>query len=196
VCACLAAVSFNVSASLITSDSAPALTGSTVINFDGLPTLDTPSIGFGDVTFSTSSGQLRIAPYTEGGGSYGTSGQDLSTRNTINPSSFTINFASPVSAFGMVWGAANPDWTVDLYDSSDNLLESLAFIGGDSTASYTEFYGASINGISRVELATTTQDWVKIDNFEYVSSVPIPAAFWLFGSGLLGLIGMARCRTV
>jgi len=27
-----------------------------------------------------------------------------------------------------------------------------------------------------------------------VSSVPVPAAAWLFGSGLLGLIGVARRR--
>jgi hypothetical protein len=27
-----------------------------------------------------------------------------------------------------------------------------------------------------------------------VSTVPVPAAAWLFGSGLLGLIGVARCR--
>lgn len=191
VCACLAAVTFNVSASLITSDSDPALSGSTIINFDGTSTQNATSFTFGDVIFSTTSGTLRIAPFSEGG-IFGGSGQDLSTTDTANPSSFTITFATPVSAFGMNWGAANPDWTVDLFDSSDNLLESLVFIGGDSTASFIEFYGASINGISRAELATTGYDWVKIDNFEYVSSVPIPAAVWLFGSGLLGLIGMAR----
>ena len=28
-----------------------------------------------------------------------------------------------------------------------------------------------------------------------VSAVPIPAAVWLFGSGLLGLVGMARRKT-
>jgi hypothetical protein len=27
-----------------------------------------------------------------------------------------------------------------------------------------------------------------------VQSVPVPAAVWLFGSGLLGLVGMARCK--
>jgi hypothetical protein len=27
-----------------------------------------------------------------------------------------------------------------------------------------------------------------------VSSVPLPAAAWLFGSGLLGLVGIARRR--
>lgn len=30
------------------------------------------------------------------------------------------------------------------------------------------------------------------DNSQYVSSVPVPAAAWLFGSGLIGLISVAR----
>ena len=31
--------------------------------------------------------------------------------------------------------------------------------------------------------------------YEYTSAVPVPAAVWLFGSGLLGLIGIARRKT-
>jgi len=31
-----------------------------------------------------------------------------------------------------------------------------------------------------------------LDNLKYVSAIPVPAAVWLFGSGLLGLIGVAR----
>jgi hypothetical protein len=31
-------------------------------------------------------------------------------------------------------------------------------------------------------------------NISAVSAVPVPAAFWLFGSGLLGMIGIARKR--
>jgi len=34
---------------------------------------------------------------------------------------------------------------------------------------------------------------LSIDNIN-VSAVPIPAAVWLFGSGLLGLVGFARKR--
>ena len=34
-------------------------------------------------------------------------------------------------------------------------------------------------------------DSIGIDNFT-IDSVPLPAAVWLFGSGLLGLIGIAR----
>jgi len=31
-------------------------------------------------------------------------------------------------------------------------------------------------------------------NFTSVTLIPLPAAVWLFGSGLLGLIGIARRR--
>lgn len=41
-----------------------------------------------------------------------------------------------------------------------------------------------------VDLSTKT--FFTLDNLEYVSAVPVPAAVWLFGSGLLGLAGFAR----
>ena len=51
------------------------------------------------------------------------------------------------------------------------------------------------NSISGINTATATRD-VDYDSILYatweVSAVPIPAAVWLFGSGLLGLIGVAR----
>ncbi len=39
--------------------------------------------------------------------------------------------------------------------------------------------------------ATVPGDWFRVVT---VSSVPVPAAVWLFGSGLLGLVGVARRR--
>ena len=33
-------------------------------------------------------------------------------------------------------------------------------------------------------------------NFDFVAPVPVPAAVWLFGSGLLGLVGVARRKAV
>ena len=42
-----------------------------------------------------------------------------------------------------------------------------------------------------------TDDWNHYAWAVYsgdVSAVPIPAAFWLFGSGLIGLVGLARCK--
>lgn len=43
---------------------------------------------------------------------------------------------------------------------------------------------------------TIAQNWdIRLDNISYtVNAVPVPPAFWLFGSGLLGLLGMARYK--
>jgi hypothetical protein len=41
------------------------------------------------------------------------------------------------------------------------------------------------------KLAFTGTGTIGIDNFG-VSAVPIPATVWLFGSGLIGLIGLGR----
>jgi len=40
--------------------------------------------------------------------------------------------------------------------------------------------------------ATTTIDNASQITFGSASVVPVPAAVWLFGSGLLGLLGIAR----
>lgn len=83
------------------------------------------------------------------------SGQTLTTRDTLGTSAFSITFAKILSsAFGMDWGAANPNWTVSLFDAANNLLETLVFIGGDGRATYSEYYGAQHAGISRVELTS------------------------------------------
>jgi len=50
---------------------------------------------------------------------------------------------------------------------------------------------ANLNGVDQLDFITgTTGRWL-MDDFVY-TAVPVPAAAWLFGSGLLGLIGIAR----
>ena len=72
-------------------------------------------------------------------------------------------------------------------------LETTA-TGGDSA----EFFGVFRNDMPRILYidmdAAGDRQWA-IDNIEYgVLPVPVPAAVWLFGSGLLGLVGAARRR--
>jgi hypothetical protein len=160
------------SAALITSAGDPALSGSTLINFDSEPTENFTSKAIVGVTFSTAAGTLRNAPYTEGG-VYGGSGQDLSTRDLASPEAFRIDFSIPVSAFGMVWGAADYDWTVRVFNSSGINIETLTFCGSTvgcaAGTGYEKFYGATGADISYVTLETTSGDWVKIDDFQFAA---------------------------
>lgn len=184
--------SFASQAVLITNPGDPALAGSTVIDFNGAATGNNTSYSFSGVTFSTTGGTLRIAPFGEGGSSWNGSGQTLTTRDTT-VSNFSINFSQAVSAFGMDWGAANPNWRVDVFDASNELLGSEVFDGGTggTGGSFREFYGVSVLGaISRAELTSLGgQDWVIVDNFQFVTAsndnrVPEPAGLALIGMAL------------
>jgi len=55
------------------------------------------------------------------------------------------------------------------------------------TAGFNSFGFREING-KGLELLTIRADDAPLG----VSAVPVPAALWLFGSGLLGLIGMVK----
>ena len=69
--------------------------------------------------------------------------------------------------------------TTDLTTGQSNL-----FVGFTDTVSFSE-----------VEIFwNNNQNAVGFDYMQYSSSpvVPVPAAFWLFGSGLIGLVGVAR----
>ena len=74
--------------------------------------------------------------------------------------------------------------------TASTTLETTAF-GGNSA----EFLGIFRNDMPRIAFidldASGDRQWA-VDNIEY-GLVPVPAAVWLFGSGLLGLIGIA-CR--
>ena len=158
-------------ATLIDNISDPALANSNLLTFDGTTTQIVSSLTVSGVTFSTSNGALKIAPFGEGGSQWQGSGQTLTTRETFAPSSFAIEFSHTVSAFAMAWGAANHNWLVNVYDTNNELLNNIVFIGGDNGASIAEFYGVKNAGIKRATFTSISGwDWIVIDDFRFVTS--------------------------
>lgn len=77
---------------------------------------------------------------------------------------------------------SSPDVTNEAMDSVYELSFAFAHTGGSLMLNF----GA--NGLQGIADESWGLDNVKVA----VSPVPVPAAVWLFGSGLLGLIGVAR----
>ncbi|MDO8703920.1 MAG: VPLPA-CTERM sorting domain-containing protein [Sulfuricaulis sp.] len=92
-----------------------------------------------------------------------------------------------------------------------NFLEEIPLPGGASATTWTVFLttemraGATVgdrNGSALSDFSSTLSSQIVYDPnlivasesgvFPAMASVPVPAAVWLFGSGLLGLIGVAR----
>jgi len=82
------------------------------------------------------------------------------------------------------------DWEIDIqYDSSPVSILNEILPLGPSTYNF-DYYVYVVQGAGPV----SGGDWDYTLTFEVneLSAVPVPAAVWLFGSGLLGLVGMAR----
>ena len=59
------------------------------------------------------------------------------------------------------------------------------FAANPSSSAWIFFPGGQFESFDRLAWAVHSGN---------VSAVPIPAAVWLFGSGLIGLLGLARCK--
>ena len=83
---------------------------------------------------------------------------------------------------------------------SDPLEFKFDTTGGDA---FTMFGSGSVSGGIILGASGFSGDWTNdfstiLASHTYtgvISAVPIPAAVWLFGSGLIGLIGIARRKT-
>ncbi len=194
-------------AATIVSAADPSLAGARLIDFNDQAHAMHGSLTIDGVTFSTEHGSLKT--HEAGwGGTYGGSGMEMSTRYLGRPYAFDISFDAPADAFGMVWGAANPDWLATAWDADGKVIETAIFGGGDGPASYVEYYGIAAANISRVTIQSLGGfDWVKIDDFRYVPSgsvsgglsgalspVPLPGALPLLAAALGGLAVLRRRR--
>ncbi len=180
--ASMLALSTSVNASLITFEEV----GSVGITFNGEPPLNEQYLPLG-VTFD---GGWKILNEGAGFGIDALSGTNFAAFNTKAGSTQTIGmtFDSNISDIsGFLGDGLSVEWTISAY--LDNLLISDTTVT-NLAGEYIEF-----------SLASLTADYVTVsslskvgvmDDLSFTSAVPVPAAVWLFGSGLIGLIGIAR----
>ncbi len=116
----------------------------------------------------------------------------------LDPDALEITLANSVSAFAFLWGAADNIWTMDIYNSANALIESIA-IAAVLSSNAGDYFGATGVDISRIELTDTGNnigvgDYVFVDNFTYLRDdrhVPEPTTLLLMGAGLVGM-GLRR----
>jgi hypothetical protein len=143
-------------------------------------------------------GTFGVQPISSPGGGVETADVTGSGTLTIDDGSTdltaTLDWVEVVT-FGAL-GGVNPNATVNLsnisYAGSNADLLAL-FNGGAGIQTLTFQFGAVT---SLTDLFTVATSVTKTSYSGSITPVPVPAAVWLFGSGLLGLVGIARRKQV
>ncbi|MHB8621747.1 MAG: VPLPA-CTERM sorting domain-containing protein [Sulfuricaulis sp.] len=112
-----------------------------------------------------------------------------------NPSCVITNPADPGFGGNTTWSSSLGGTSATLSNASTGFGSSLYFYyitgsGGSTISSATETAFKNATGDGMWSLASNGTATYTIPGA--VSAVPIPAAVWLFGSGLLGLVGISR----
>lgn len=113
--------------------------------------------------------------------------------------SMTFSFESDVNYVGGFMNYFSPpstDIIISALDRDGDLLESYIL----NTLAPIETPGGTNDGAFRGILRDTfdiaafrvSNGYVVLDDLTFHAAVPVPAALWLFGSGLLGLVAVAR----
>jgi hypothetical protein len=161
----------------------------------------------GDVVFA-GSGSLNTSTWNLSTGIHAqASGVGPDAVISVGPTDFSLdryntptNFAGPTS-FGSGTAittstAGTGDYTALWFnDDPQNLYLPSGYVTGAALAGTATYVSATFAGLG---LTSGTYEWTwgsdaSADSLTLnVSSVPLPAAAWLFGSALLGLVGVAK----
>ena len=101
---------------------------------------------------------------------------------------------------GIVWTDGGGETIFEAFDPYGVSLGAIGpvLIANDGVMGETDedhFFGVFYeDGISAIRISSG-QSGIEADHLQYGSVVPLPPALWLFGTGLLGLIGVARKKT-
>jgi hypothetical protein len=112
----------------------------------------------------------------------------------------TLTFGTPVTGVSAIFVDVERDFATTGFSLTPGaLLPEVSFTSSQSPFSFLGLISDSPFTTVDIHFATGDNvDGVLIDDLQYsvatVSAVPVPAAVWLFGSGLLGLMGIKRFK--
>ncbi|MDH5612822.1 MAG: VPLPA-CTERM sorting domain-containing protein [Gammaproteobacteria bacterium] len=192
----------NTHAALITSD---VIADSTVIDFSTQANVSsytgTLQIGAGIENITASGSGLFTNTSLWGLGSNGTWGSNGMTYisiDSIGTMTFSFNDNLVSSVGGFINSYPNYDLSISALDINMNPLETYSITQLANIVTPGGINDGGFRGIVRdtndIAHFTVTGYVAVLDNltFTRMSAVPVPAAAWLFTSGLIGLIGVAR----
>jgi len=173
----------------------------TVLNFDDITqgSWDTISDGYGGFNWTNSEAVV------EGYAGYYTESAVSDFYAFDNASGLTATVVSQFGTFDFLgaWfspaNAAQPGTIIVEAFAGGSSQGTQSIILTDSATPVWVDFGPAFTGIDELVFTPTTGGhpaYWAMDDFTYTSSVPVPAAVWLLGSGLLGLVGYRRKRTV
>ena len=158
--------------------------------------------GSQQATFTTA--DQSFASYTESGVTFGPgriSSEYSSNYNSTgsyfdnNSGGFNVidfSFSSPTSAFAFNWGAADYEWTMEVFSGASTLASYT--INPTYGSNSKEYLGFSGSNITSVRLTASSGDWVFIDNLTSAGgAVPEPASWAMLIAGF-GIVGASMRR--
>jgi len=113
-----------------------------------------------------------------------------------------LDFTPVITDVSFDFATPSGDLKVSTFDASGASLGVFNFLGTnlfvnqagfDENAGHVDLSG--IGNIAQLLIEPNMNEALIVDNLNF-SPVPVPASLWLFGSGLLGLLGMSRKRAV